>query len=118
MPLPTGQWKINANGAIGTLSISSVDTAGNVQGTLMFPGIASTPILGFWDEISARLMFEFSTTTTAGYAYTGYLSNDQYRMPGLIGGTIYTLTGFYEVYGGIANSDRFVFGWYAQIGET
>lgn len=38
-------------------------------------------------------------------------------MPGITGGSVSTLTGYYEQIGGGANADRFVFGWYAQIGQ-
>ena len=114
MPLQTGSWKINANGVLGTLAINSVDTQGNVQGALALAGLAIGPIAGFWDELSAKLTF----IAQAGgvNTYTGYLSADQFRMPGISGGTVWTLTGYYESLGGSA--DRFAFGWYAQLGQS
>ncbi len=116
VPLQTGSWKINSSGVLGTLSIASVDTAGNVQGTLSSGGVSS-PISGFWDEMSAKLTF-FATPGTSAIAYTAYLFADQFRMPGITGANVSTLTGYYEQHGGGAGADRFVFAWYAQIGQA
>jgi hypothetical protein len=114
MPLQTGTWKINSNGVLGTLAISSVDPQGKVQGQLTFGG-SSTAILGLWDEISAKL--KFTASDSGGVtAYTGYMWADQFRMPGITGGSVLTLAGHYETSNGSA--DKFAFGWYAQIGQA
>lgn len=115
MPLQTGTWKISSNGILGSLVIDTVDIQGNVQGTLAAGGSDPiSPIAGFWDELSAKLTF--ITTKVYLASYTGYLSTDQFRMPGVSGGIVSTLTGYYERLGSTA--DRIAFGWYAQIGQV
>ena len=110
MPLPIGTWTFNQSGSLHPLQINAVDVSGNVTGTLN-----GGRIVGFWDEISQRLGF---TTYVQTGVYTGFLFSDQNRMPGVAGGSVFTLVGVY--YGGmvLADADRFAFGWYAQIGAS
>ena len=111
MPLPTGSWSAVANGQRTTLVIASVDASGLVAGTY-----AGTAISGLWDEITQRLTFG-----PPGFydleIFTAFLFEDQFRMPGIIGGTVYTLAGHYtDASSGVTDVDRPTFGWYAQIG--
>ena len=115
MPLQTGTWKINSSGNIGTLTIQSIDTAGNVKGTL-----DSLPVEGFWDELSSRLFFVAGNIGLAIpiYVYTGFLAADRFRMPGVTADVVSTLAGYYtQMVGAPATTDRHVFGWYAQLGQ-
>ena len=110
MPLQTGLWKINVNATISWLEIDSVDVSGNVTGNLF-----GFLIFGFWDEISQRLTFTHDRSSTA---YPGFLFSDQNRMPGIIGGSVFTLAGVCtSLTQNAASADRHTFGWYAQIGS-
>ncbi|MBV8364445.1 MAG: hypothetical protein JO033_01095 [Acidobacteriaceae bacterium] len=121
MPLPIGDWRINSSGVLGTLSIAKADTAGNVFGTLSSSGFKtpSVAVLGFWDELTAKLTFMASGAVSANNTrtYTGFLFPDKHRMPGIEGGSVSTLVGFYEDFTS-ATTDRIAFGWYAQIGQA
>ena len=115
MPLQTGVWSLNSNGALGQLAITGVDPAGTVTGTLTASGGTASTIAGFWDENSQKL------SIAVGYqAFTGFMFEDQYRMPGITGAVVFTLAGFVEEFTstGGAGAGRAVFGWYAQIGVT
>jgi hypothetical protein len=50
--------------------------------------------------------------------FTAFLFQDQFRMPGIMGGSVFTLAGSFtgQMSGGVPDADRPVFGWYAQIG--
>lgn len=117
MPLETGTWTINQNGTVTQLNITSVDAAGNVKGTLL-----AVPFIGLWNEVLQKLTFIW--TVGSGPAapevdrvYTGFLFTDQFRMPGLKGGTVFTLAGYFAAFQtGSTSADRPIFGWYAQIG--
>jgi hypothetical protein len=114
MPLETGTWTINDNGSVTTLTITSVDSAGNVTGFL-----AAAPISGFWNETLQKLTFFRSAAIESGEgrAYTGFLFADQFRMPGLKGGTVFTLAGYVASFALASTSpERPIFGWYAQVG--
>ena len=114
MPLQTGTWQANLNGTIGTLAITSVDTSGVVTGT-----INSNPVSGYWDEISAKLTIISGLAEQQAPAYvfyTAFLAADQFRMPGLTGGTISTLAGYYIDFKN-GTADQHVFGWYAQMAQ-
>ena len=122
MPLPTGGWTINSNGNQGTLLIGAVDphgklvdSSGNFSSALRIPGGPPGPgeIRGFWDEGSQKLTF--MTIDGPPDAYTGFLFQDSFRMPGITGGVGYTLTGYFESFRK-GTADRPLFGWYAQIG--
>jgi hypothetical protein len=113
MPLATGTWTLNSNGSLGELVIQSVDTTGNLTGSLVIGSGKATTVSGFWDEISQKIAFE------AGLGgYTGCLFQDQFRMPGLTGSVVFTLAGSFVV-AGVGNTPaQLAFGWYAQIGVT
>jgi len=115
MPLETGKWTINENGTVDQLTIINVDVAGSVSGTLF-----GAPISGFWNEASQKLTFVSPTPENLAQGeklYTGFLFTDQFRMPGVRGGTVFTLAGYFTAFGtGTASVDRPTFGWYAQIG--
>jgi hypothetical protein len=122
MPLPTGAWMMNSNGNAGTLIIDAVDLHGNLTdlngnstGALRLLGGLPSPgeIRGFWDEASQKLTF--LTIGGPGDAYTGFLFQDQFRMPGITGSVVFTLAGYFESFQK-GTADRPVFGWYAQIG--
>jgi hypothetical protein len=116
MPLQTGTWTINSSGNLGTLVINSVDTVGNVTGSLNFPA-SGAQISGFWDEISGRLSF----VQPDGASYVGFLFQDQFRMPGITGSVVSTLAGYVHVWSGsfpAGNADKPILGWYAQIGSV
>jgi hypothetical protein len=108
MPLQTGTWTLNSGGFSSPLTITGVDPSGVVTGS--FPG--GIAISGFWDENSARITF-----ADRAQVYTGFLFQDQFRMPGITGAVVFTLTGFIETPSPAGGSAaRSVYGWYAQIG--
>jgi hypothetical protein len=113
MPLEIGSWTLNENGAVSQIAITNVDAAGNVSGKL-----AGQPLNGFWNELSQKLTFFWTDTpgaiTGLQKFYTGFLFKDSFRMPGIQGGTVFTLAGY--VVGGQVSVDRQILGWYAQIG--
>ena len=111
MPLQTGDWKINRNGSVGVLSITSVAGSGTVAGSL-----EGQPISGFWDEITQRLTFSTGQVQTGASAFFGFLTPDQHRMPGITGDGVVTLVGYYTVVPSQDEVQRF--GWYAQMGTT
>ena len=63
MPLQLGNWQLNVNGQPGTLNIASVDTAGNVTGTVTATGWALAPAVGFWNELAQQLTLWVTTPT-------------------------------------------------------
>lgn len=115
MPLQTGTWKINSSGTVDTLTIASVDTSGIVQGTLF-----GEKVQGIWDELSFRvslLVGQRGGLALATLIYTGFLiEGDQFRMPGIAGGSVATLVGYYTNLT-MGTTDKHVFGWYAQLGQ-
>ena len=126
MPLHLGNWKININGTETSLSITSVDNAGRVRGSL--PLFGSDRIIGLWDETSQELTFAPVPLTEGGdlsiipVLYKGYLfSTPASPQPGQ--DVSYTLAGFFQVIAldpslvgmAAANSRRNIFGWFAQI---
>ena len=117
MPLEVGTWTINENGTVSQLAITNVDTAGNVSGIL-----AGAQIAGFWNELSQKLTFHWTQTPPGGgiapqKLYTGFLFKDSFRVPGIRGGTVFTLAGYVAIAGIQPQTlDRLIFGWYAQIG--
>lgn len=134
MPLQIGTWTINSNGVLGQVVITSVDSAGNLNGTLIWgAGVAPVPIQGFWNELSQEISFGLavnyvvppSTTLAPVFwaLFTGYLFIDQMRMAGISGAVVYTLAGSFQASGinfgpasNIGSARRHVFAWYAQIG--
>jgi hypothetical protein len=131
MPLPIGTWAANVNGRRCPLAIESVDGSGAVLGHIDAEGLGMLPMTGLWDEVTQRLRFCLSITggdptVNSSFAlFSCFMFEDSYRMPGVLGGTVYTLVG--EVAeisssgpellpGARRSTDRPVFGWYAQIG--
>jgi hypothetical protein len=114
MPLPTGEWTGSSNGNQAQLTIVAVDADGRLRGELFIAAVGPPfEVQGFWDEGSQKLTF----ITVSEDAYTGFLFQDQFRMPGLTGSVVYTLSGYFESFStGEGSADRPVFGWYAQIG--
>jgi hypothetical protein len=110
MPLQIGTWKSNASGALSSLVITGVDTTGHLSGTF-----AGNRILGFWDEAAQKISFLEMVDL---FTFVGFLSQDQFRMPGITGSTVFTLAGHYVAFSAIGSADRSTFGWYAQIGTT
>lgn len=113
MPLPTGTWTINLNGRVLQLIVSAVDALGNMSGSLAIAAV-NTPVSGFWDEVAQKLSFSLAVNPQS---FTGFLFQDQFRMPGLTGSTVFTLVGSFQDFT-VTSGDRLVFGWYAQIGAT
>lgn len=117
MPLETGSWTINANGAVGQLVIASVDPLGHLAGSLNpGTGLPAGPIVGFWNEAGQEVRFTFG----GGFSiqiFTGFLFKDQLRMPGIGGSIVFTLVGYFEALQGAGGTpQRSLFGWYGQIG--
>jgi hypothetical protein len=114
MPLPIGSWTANFSGFLTTIEITTVNAAsGNVTGTV--GGAQGAVFVGYWDEITHKLNFCLPNQIQL---FTGFLFEDQFRMPGIIGGTVFTLAGQFTGMGDInsVDVDRPIFGWYAQIG--
>jgi hypothetical protein len=119
MPLPTGTWSANVNGQRGSLVVTSVDAAGVVAGTINLSApVGALGISGIWDEITQKLTFGPPPTIGLGFVFTAFLFRDQFRVPGIVGGSVFTLAGSFtgEISGAAINPDQPVFGWYAQIG--
>ena len=108
MPLQTGTWTTNSAGSLGKLTITSVDTQGNLSAS--FDG-AEHAIGGFWDEAAQKITFH---DVLGQQVYTGFLFRDTFRMPGITGSTVFTLAGHFTDF--TASADKPIFGWYAQIG--
>jgi hypothetical protein len=109
MPIPTGDWTINGNGFVGTLSIKSVDGNGRLgAGSSVFDG----QIAGFWDEAAQRLTFtraDKGGSAESAQFYVGYLMKDR-AAPGT-----QRLAGSFEGFRGSgATAARSTFGWFAE----
>jgi hypothetical protein len=106
--LPVGDWSVNGNGSHGTLHISGIDVAGNIE-----PGstIYGNPIVGFYDSTSGRISFIRALGSTAIYdqVYNGYIFRD------LPNPSLYFLAGDFAAYkGGGGVAQRINYGWYAS----
>ena len=116
MALPSGDWRINANGFKGILHIAGVDAQGNVTGTLTMSGEPPNQLnnVAYWDDTSKKITFirvinaaEPSTSQT----YTGFLFPQNHTQPN--GPS--ELAGSFEAFrgtGGTAN--RVLYGWFAS----
>ena len=108
---PVISWTINANGFLGQLVITAVDSqTGNLTGTVF-----GTPISGFWDGVSEKITFirmiNAANPATA-QVFTGYMFNNATSQ-----GQIYTLAGSFVGFRGTGGSaERELFGWYAESG--
>lgn len=145
-PLQVGDWKINSNGMTGTLTIIDVSAAGIVSGKLSIPNLVGTIFGWWDEEsqkLDFSIIIPApspphapprnnpskankpppSTSPPAGtptqeamQAFTGFLFEDQVRITGVSGETVYTLAGYSENFGSGGTSQQQSFGWYAQIG--
>jgi hypothetical protein len=130
MSLKIGDWKMNDNGAEGTLHIINVaPNSGEVSGAI--DGVGQ--FVGVWDETSRTI-----TLTSPAYVvvppvgapplpppriYKGFLFSTP-RNPAPGQDVVWTLAGFVQItdvgtavnMGG--NARRTVFGWFAQITEV
>lgn len=102
--LPLGQWKANANGFQGTLTIDSVDGSGNVKATFNFG--KPEKLFGLWDESGRKLTLVRDSSPgqmSAIQVYTGYLMAGK------------ALAGSFEAFAGTGGTGvRNVFGWLAN----
>jgi hypothetical protein len=111
---------------LASLTSKTWPLLGLVSGTLVV-GI-NFPILGFWDEDGQKIVFQVFSPSGQGatQVYTGFMFTDQLRLAGIIGGTVFTLAGYFQVLpsGAIppsfiqATANKYEFAWYAQIGVT
>jgi hypothetical protein len=112
MPLPSGPqpWRINANGSMGDLFVTSVSADGKVSGTVF-----GDQIDGFWDEDAQRITFirvpPQGSGVSAVQVYTGFKFENTSGSD-----TTHTLCGFFEAFAGAGGSaQRNLFGWFASI---
>jgi hypothetical protein len=129
VPLQMGAWTMVFNGQPGLLMITKVDPQGNVAGTLSldYYGLLAS-IEGFWDEVAGALTFSTYYPNPASpprgvLQFVGYMFKDTFRLPGIQGTNVYTLTGDCQGFTGVATNiqmaaDQNQFAWYAQIGEA
>jgi hypothetical protein len=106
--LPVGDWSVNADGYHGTLHISGIDVAGNIQAGSTIYG---NPIVGFYDSTAGRISFIRPLGSTAIYdqVYNGYLYRD------IPNPSLYFLAGDFAAYkGGGGVTQRINYGWYAS----
>ena len=104
----TGAWEVNANGQVGTLSITAA-TAGKLAGKLF-----GNNINGYFDNASGRIAFVRiinSSDPKANQIFTGYFMQDKVpQAPFLF---VYHLAGTFQAFdGGGGTVPRNVFGWY------
>jgi hypothetical protein len=113
--LPTGAWTLSANGFVGELNIVWIDGAGNLGGTAF-----GEPILGFYDQASRKITFMRLINPfdpSSFQIFTGFFFRDPLRLSGVDGWTVFSLTGYFEAFGGGGGyAQRSVYGFHAQIG--
>ena len=107
IPLPAGDWTVNANGSHGVLHISGVDGVGNI-----LPGstIFGNQIVGFYDPTSARISFirVLADFPAAEQVYNRYLFKDT------LNPLLMVLAGQFAAYqGGGGVAQRIDYGWFA-----
>jgi hypothetical protein len=108
--LPAGDWWLLANGYEGTLHISSVDTYGNLSGTVF-----GKPISGFWDGFAGKISFEISDPPSLDLqVYTGFLDEHdsmEWHYRGM--------HGYFQAFSGTgAKATRSVYPWRASLATT
>jgi hypothetical protein len=136
-PMPTGIWDINSNGLPGKLNITSIDSQGNLQGTIsLYPYNASSInqiITGYVDVGSGKVMFirEIGGPTSRDIeVYTGYIFGnviadcitgtgpsscfDYMQMAGTFESFYHSANGTSELIGTFPDAHRNAFGWYAS----
>src|SRR6266446_7791180 len=77
MPLPLGDWNVNANGFTGILHIANVDPQGNVTGTLTMSNEPPNQLnnVAFWNDTSKEITFIRvinPANPSTDQIYTGY----------------------------------------------
>ncbi len=112
MALPTGRWRINANGWQGELTILGIDGEGNLNAVVTFIGGGQQRVTGFWDDTSKKITFirvVNENEPSQNQIYTGFHFTSQ-NPPG----SANWLTGFFEAFqGGGGAAHRVLYGWYA-----
>lgn len=99
-----GTWRINANGSLGTLTLTSPNNR-VLQGTITFPdtGNRVDKVKGFWDNTAGVINFTRFLPNNVTQNYTGFLGDNH---PANI-----LLAGLFSQSNGHGPRDRF--GWYA-----
>jgi hypothetical protein len=115
-----GTWQINANGWRGELVISSVDSAGNLSGTVF-----GNPIVGFWNDVSQEITFARSLNSADPFAlqvYKGFHFDANQPLFSSSGGAptppfaFRMLTGSFEAFSaGGGSASRPTYGWMARM---
>ncbi|HKG14664.1 MAG TPA: hypothetical protein VKB12_15155 [Pyrinomonadaceae bacterium] len=116
MSLPTGAWKINANGFTGTLHVAGIDAAGNVAGNVHFVNEPANDLGGvaFWDDTSKKLTFirKINPADASTFQiFTGYFYATNHTTPN---GPA-DLSGSFEAFRGTGGTaHRVLYGWNAH----
>ena len=99
-----GTWRINANGSLGTLTLTSPDNNA-LQGTITFPdtGNRVDQVKGTWNNAAGLITFTRSLPNNASQRYIGFLGDNHPENILLAG--VFTQTG--------VNGARSHFGWCA-----
>ena len=113
MSLPTGTWKIVANGLQGELNINSVDGEGNLDANMVIQGTPESQLIGLWDDSAQKIAFfrVLDPASPVTQVYTGFLFDNSRDQPTNL---TYTLTGFFEALQSVP-AHRTLYGWFAQI---
>jgi hypothetical protein len=109
-----GSWEVIANGYSLQLNITSIDTLGNLTGTLV-QGSRVDQVYGFWSESSKKITF-VRTLTNASIiqVFTGYLLNAGSTFCE-VGEFQHMMAGSFEAFASTgATAARSVFGWTAR----
>jgi hypothetical protein len=115
MPLPLGDWSLNANGFNALLHIASVDTQGNVTGTVTFGSEAASQLdnVAIWNDTTKEITFiRVGADPSIFQTYTGYwflLNATRPDGPQMLAGSFIAFPGS----GGSPNHS--VFGWFARF---
>jgi len=109
-----GSWEVIANGYSLQLNITSIDTLGNLTGTLV-QGTRVDPITGFWSESSKKITFVRTITNPSIIqVFTGYLLNAGTTFC-QVGEFQHMMAGSFEAFASTgATAARSVFGWTAR----
>ena len=104
--LPTGAWDLRTNDFHGSLNIASYDEAGNIVAGLSIAGGNASDVVGFFDEVGQKVVFNFSPAVNdprKSQVYTGYLIREGEKV---------TLVGSFETFATGAAA-HYIYGWYA-----
>ena len=113
---PAGTWAYTNNGHVGNLALT-VDSAGNVTGTMTDTGVTGNPVKGFWDSSSLKLTFYRAINGTTSETppdfieiFTGYMFPCNVSAP-----AAQCLAGTFEAFAGTgATAQKTVFGWFGK----